>query len=293
MSATPRVTSPTVAWTARHEQSGSPCHDGRREMIAPVLAAVIPVLVAIGIGFVWVRSGRLLQNAMLTPLVVDIGTLCLILATFLKINIAPASFATIALASVAALIAFAAVAYMVLRLLSLRVRTFLPSLTFPNNGNLGLPLAAYVFGNQGLGYAIVFYAICMIGQLTIGQAIAAGTANWRGILRLPFALCHHARCACVRDACRAAGVADQHHLADRRHDDSADASDVGGIPGAASGWIRPQGSTAVNDPDRVGRSYRIWRCLHAGTAWQRAIRIDHAMRDAGRSLQLPLCTKVE
>jgi len=66
-----------------------------------------------------------------------------------------------------------------------RVRTFLPSLTFPNNGNLGLPLAAYAFGNEGLGYAIVFYAICMIGQFTVGQAVAAGSANWLGIFRLP------------------------------------------------------------------------------------------------------------
>ncbi len=64
--------------------------------------------------------------------------------------------------------------------------TDVPALVdFPNNGNLGLPLAAYAFGEEGLGYAIVFYAICMIGQFTVGQAIAAGSANWRGIARLP------------------------------------------------------------------------------------------------------------
>ncbi len=150
-----------------------------------VLAAVIPVLVVIGIGFCWIRSGRKLENAMLTPLVVDIGTPCLILATFMRIHIAPARFVTLSLASVTALVCFAAAAFVVLKLLSLRVRTFLPSLTFPNNGNLGLPLAAYSFGSQGLGYAIVFYALCMVGQFTFGQAIAAGRSNWGGILRLP------------------------------------------------------------------------------------------------------------
>jgi malate permease and related proteins len=122
---------------------------------------------------------------MFTPLVVDIGTPCLIFATFAKISIAPISFAAIAIASTASLICFALVAATFLPLAGLRVRTFLPSLTFPNNGNLGLPLAAYAFGEQGLGYAIVFYAICMIGQFTVGQAIAAGTASWRGMLRLP------------------------------------------------------------------------------------------------------------
>ncbi len=154
-------------------------------MFAPVLAAVVPVLVVILVGFLWVRTGGQLENAMLTPLVVDIGTPCLILATFLKIQIAPASFAAIALATVTALAVFAAVGYFLLKLLGLRVRTFLPSLTFPNNGNLGLPLAAYAFGSEGLGYAIVFYAICMIGQFTVGQAVAADSTNWHGVFRLP------------------------------------------------------------------------------------------------------------
>src|SRR5580658_109498 len=144
-------------------------------MLGPIMAAVIPVLVTAGLGFIWVRSGRPFENAMFTPLVVDIGTPCLIFATFAKTSIAPANFAAMALATTTALGCFAIVAAVALRLTNLRVRTFLPSLTFPNNGNLGLPLAAYAFGETGLGYAIVFYAICMIGQFTVGQAIAAGT----------------------------------------------------------------------------------------------------------------------
>lgn len=154
-------------------------------MIQPILAAVVPVLVAAGIGFFWVRAGRRFETAMFTPLVVDIGTPCLIFATFAKTSVPPASFAAIALASTAALLCFALAGWFVLRLTGLRVRTFLPSLTFPNNGNLGLPLSLYAFGQEGLGYAIVFYAICMIGQFTVGQALAAGAANWRGLLRMP------------------------------------------------------------------------------------------------------------
>ncbi len=154
-------------------------------MIAPILAAVVPVLFTAGLGYLWVRAGRAFENAMFTPLVVDVGTPCLIFATFARTSIDPARFATMALASVAAIGCFALAGVLVLRLASLRMRTFLPSLTFPNNGNLGLPLAAYAFGQLGLGYAIVFYAICMVGQFTVGQAIAAGAANWRGIVRLP------------------------------------------------------------------------------------------------------------
>ena len=78
---------------------------------------------------------------MFTSLAVDIGTPCLIFATFVKTSIPPASVAAIALATALALGCFAVVGGVALRLSGLRVRTFLPSLTFPNNGNLGLPLA--------------------------------------------------------------------------------------------------------------------------------------------------------
>ena len=146
---------------------------------------MIPVLATAGLGFLWAKYGRAWDSASLTPLVVDIGTPCLIFATFTKTSISPASFATIALASVTALIAFSIVGALFLLCARLPLRTFLPALSFPNNGNLGLPLALYAFGQEGLGYAIVFYSICMVAQFTAGQAIAAGGANWRGFLRMP------------------------------------------------------------------------------------------------------------
>jgi predicted permease len=154
-------------------------------MIEPILVAVIPVLATAGLGFLWVRGGRPFENSNFTPLVVDIGTPCLIFATLAKTSISPASVAATALASIAAIACFALVGGMALSLAGWRIRTFLPALTFPNNGNLGLPLAFYAYGQDGLGYAIVFYAICMVGQFTAGQAIAAGAANWRSIFRMP------------------------------------------------------------------------------------------------------------
>jgi hypothetical protein len=154
-------------------------------MLGPILTAVIPVLVVAGIGFLWLRGGRGFDTATLTPLVVEIGTPCLIFATFVNTHISPTSFATVAVASVSAIGCFALVGGFALRLTGFSVRTFLPALTFPNNGNLGLPLALYGFGQEGLGYAIVFYSICMIGQFTAGQAIAAGGANWFGMLKMP------------------------------------------------------------------------------------------------------------
>jgi predicted permease len=154
-------------------------------MLDVVFASVVPVLCTIMLGLLWVRSGRPLDSKMLTPIVVDIGTPCLIVSTLLKAAIAPEAFAVVAVASCVAIIAFASVGALVLWGIGLRLRTYLPSIAFPNAGNLGLPLALYAFGPEGLGYAIIFFAISSIGNHSIGQMLAAGTVNWKVLARMP------------------------------------------------------------------------------------------------------------
>jgi predicted permease len=158
---------------------------GATVMLDVVLSSVVPVLCTIVLGFLWVRFGRALDSKVLTPIVVDVGTPCLIVATLLKAEIAPEAFATVALASCVAIGAFVAIGVPVLWSLGLPLRTYLPSIAFPNAGNLGLPLALYAFGPEGLGYAIVFFAISSIGNHSIGQALAAGSINWKTIARMP------------------------------------------------------------------------------------------------------------
>lgn len=150
-----------------------------------VLAAIVPILGTVAAGFLWARSGRPLDTKALTPLVTEVGTPCLVFATLAKTAIPPEAFLATALAAVTAFLGFAAVGALVLTWAGLRLRTYLPAVVFPNAGNLGLPVALYGFGPEGLGYAIVFFAISSIGNYTVGQAIAAGTADWRAVLRMP------------------------------------------------------------------------------------------------------------
>jgi hypothetical protein len=88
-------------------------------------------------------------------------------------------------AACAAIALFVLLGALILRMASLRIRTFLPSIAFPNAGNLGLPLSLYAFGPEGLGYAIAYFSISSVANFTLGQMIAAGRANWAGLVRQP------------------------------------------------------------------------------------------------------------
>src|SRR3954469_6562678 len=152
-------------------------------MFAVVLAVVLPVVITVAVGFLWTRYGYPLNSKELTALIADVATPCLIIATFQKSQLSFDAFAAMAGATAAAIVLFAGVGALALRAAGLRIRTFLPSIAFPNAGNLGLPLSLYAFGTEGLGYAIAFFSISSVANYTLGQMIAAGKANWRGAWR--------------------------------------------------------------------------------------------------------------
>jgi predicted permease len=58
---------------------------------------------------------------------------------------------------------------------------------FGNTGNLGLPLAFFAFGQDGLSYAVIIFAIMAIFSLTIGIWIISGDKTLKTLLKEPTA----------------------------------------------------------------------------------------------------------
>ena len=150
-----------------------------------ILPAVLPVFITALIGYALAKANRPFDNKTITFLVASIGTPALVFFNLSKTTVTPGALATIAGATVVAITFYLAMGAVALRALGLKWRTFLPSLAFPNAGNLGLPLALYAAGEEGLNYAIVIFAITSIINLTAGQAIAAGHNNFLAVLRSP------------------------------------------------------------------------------------------------------------
>ena len=150
-----------------------------------ILPAVLPVFITALIGYALAKANRPFDNKTITFLVASIGTPALVFFNLSKTTVAAGALAVIAAATVVAISFYLAVGAITLRALGLKWRTFLPSLAFPNAGNLGLPLALYAAGEEGLNYAIVIFAITSIINLTAGQAIAAGRNNFLAVLKSP------------------------------------------------------------------------------------------------------------
>lgn len=154
-------------------------------LVLTVLQVVTPVFALAAIGFGWVRAGYAYDIAFVTRLTMTLSVPCLIFVALMETEADPVALATLLAASVVSYGIVGAVFAGVVAVTGLERRTFLAPLIFGNTGNVGLPLALFAFGREGLGLAVVVFAVMAVGSFTIGIRLVAGAGSMGRVLREP------------------------------------------------------------------------------------------------------------
>ena len=155
-------------------------------LISSLAAVIAPVILVTLVGYGWGRMRESFDHVLVTRLVTLVASPALVFSTLATMTVPEAELASMAEACLVCLILFAAIGIAVLTALRLPIRVYLPSLMFPNIGNMGLPVCLFAFGQTGLALAMIYFAVTAIGQFTLGPAIAAGRLQFRALLRVPF-----------------------------------------------------------------------------------------------------------
>jgi len=150
-----------------------------------ILPAILPVFILAALGFAMAKTGRTIDGGTTAFLIATVGTPALVFSNLATTTFNPELVGTLASATAIAISFYLVVGAIALKLSGLKLRTYLPSLAFPNSGNLGLPLTLYAAGQQGLNDAIIIFAVTSIANMTAGQVIAAGRSKWGRALRSP------------------------------------------------------------------------------------------------------------
>jgi predicted permease len=154
-------------------------------MLAEIFTIIAPVLFIALIGFAWDKRGLPFDTTMVAGLVTNIGAPCLILSTMLDSRPDPRVISDMALAAICVSATAAAVAWAGLKAARMPMKVYLPALTFPNVGNMGVPLCMFAFGTEGLVLGIAFFTVHALLQFTIGVAVAAGRVSVLLVMRNP------------------------------------------------------------------------------------------------------------
>jgi predicted permease len=154
-------------------------------LILTVIEIVAPVGILGLVGFLWVKLGHEYRMEFITRLSMTLSVPALIFTALMKSDLDPAALTTVSLAAVVAYGALTVVFWAIVRGMGMERRTYLAPLIFGNTGNVGLPLALFAFGQAGLGYAVVIFAVMILWSFTFGVwLVAGGGSPWR-VVREP------------------------------------------------------------------------------------------------------------
>jgi malate permease and related proteins len=153
------------------------------ELLKP-LSPVIPVFLLIAAGFVFAHWKKI-SLAAVTEIVVYLGTPSLV---FSSLASKPLFAGDIIELSAGILLIFVAVGLLIrlyFLLWSFSSRGFTLPTLFMNAGNMGIPLALFAFGQEGMQRATLLYVIITFLQYSLGIYFLNGRGNWTEIFRLP------------------------------------------------------------------------------------------------------------
>ncbi|MEM6423104.1 MAG: AEC family transporter [Pseudomonadota bacterium] len=154
-------------------------------MIQQIVAITAPVILLALAGYAWARARWPFDLEFITRLSLVFSVPCLIFATLVEAEIEPAAFRDIALAALAAYTAATVLLWIILKLCRLNMQVWLAPTVFGNTGNVGLPVALFAFGAEGLALAMVIFAVMAILSFTIGIVMVAGAGRPTEALRQP------------------------------------------------------------------------------------------------------------
>jgi predicted permease len=154
-------------------------------LVLTVLEIVAPVFLLAATGFGWRKFGLDYPVEFVTRLAMTIAVPCLIFTALMQTEIDPAALSAMTLASLLAYALMGVLSAGLILVAGIDRRTFLAPTIFGNTGNLGLPLALFAFGDVGLGYGVVIFAIMAVLSFTIGIRMVSDQASILRVLREP------------------------------------------------------------------------------------------------------------
>ena len=155
------------------------------DIVLQVLQIVTPVFLVVATGALWVLSGGEFPTEFVTKFATKLAVPALIIVVLMRSELDETAVTELFLAALAAHgIALIVFAGFVLAS-GMETRTYLAPFVFGNTGNLGLPLALFAFGEQGLELAIVIFAVSALLSFSLGVALISGTFSIIKLLSEP------------------------------------------------------------------------------------------------------------
>ncbi|MFK7891944.1 MAG: AEC family transporter [Granulosicoccus sp.] len=154
------------------------------DLALQIINILAPSMLLAGIGLVWFHKGPDFPVAFVSTLVLNVSVPALLFHTMANSLVPLATLGAIAAGTVLVHAVSITVAFTLLKLTGKDIRLCI-AMVVGNTGNLGLPVCYFAFGDQGLAYAMAFFAVQCLLLFSFGDAVHAGVISFGRVLRSP------------------------------------------------------------------------------------------------------------
>jgi hypothetical protein len=120
-----------------------------------------------------------------TRIIMYVAGPCLVFSSLSQLKLPLTRFWEMVGAIIVVTLGVAAASAVLIKILRLPLRSFVPALTLGNTGNLGLPLCLFAFGEEGLGLAVAIYVTNSLLQFTFVPLLHTRVSVWRTLVSTP------------------------------------------------------------------------------------------------------------
>ena len=162
------------------------------ELLAIFVQNILPIFIVACIGFLIVRYLEA-DVRTLSRVTIYVLTPCLLFDVLVTSDVSADEFGRLTLLALGTILGIGLIAWLAARALRLdRVMTsaFMVVVMFANGGNYGLPLTLFVFGQEALARATIYFVVSIVLTYTIGIFLASSGRRSLGeallsVLRIP------------------------------------------------------------------------------------------------------------
>ncbi|MCG8550972.1 MAG: AEC family transporter [Desulfobacterales bacterium] len=153
-------------------------------MFAQLFGVISPILICAGAGLIWVRLDYRFPTDFVSRIIMYFGAPCMVLSSLTRMQSdMDAVLITMGLGMLTMSVT-GLLGWLLLRRSRLDLHSFLPSLLFPNCGNMGLSLCLFAFGQEGLTLGVGYFTAMLFFQFTLGNFIYShGQGSWADRLK--------------------------------------------------------------------------------------------------------------
>lgn len=155
--------------------------------ILVIIRAVLPSFVIAFLGFMLGRldSRREINQKIISNMVYYFFTPCLVFSSLHKRNFDFQEFAVIGGAAFIMIATMTPVAFFFKKRAGISENGYVLPIIFMNTGNISLPIALLMFGNEGLAKAILFHMMNILVLYSFGVFLVSGKTDCMQFLKIP------------------------------------------------------------------------------------------------------------